>query len=77
MTPGSAPHPGTGPTWKQFLTAQARGILAADFVQVDTVLLRRLFLFPSGRPGLGHDLREDVARRLRPDGPGPTLVRVY
>jgi transposase len=25
-----APRP-TGPTWKQFLTAQARGILAADF----------------------------------------------
>lgn len=35
------------------------------------------YLFPSDRPGLGHDLREDVARQLRPDGPGPSLIRVY
>ena len=33
----------TGPTWKQFLTTQARGILAVDFVHVDTVLLRRIY----------------------------------
>jgi hypothetical protein len=37
-----APRRG-GPTWKQFLTAQARGILAADFVHIDTVLLRRIY----------------------------------
>ena len=30
---GTAPRR-TGPTWKQFLTAQARGILAVDFVHV-------------------------------------------
>ncbi|HEY5358334.1 MAG TPA: hypothetical protein VIJ82_11770 [Streptosporangiaceae bacterium] len=39
---GPAPRR-TGPTWKQFLTAQAHGILAADFVHVDTVLLRRIY----------------------------------
>ena len=33
----------TGPTWKQFLTAQARGIIAVDFVHLDTVLLRRVY----------------------------------
>src|ERR1039457_2178867 len=38
---GPAPRR-SGPTWKQFLTAQARGILAVDFVHVDTVLLRRI-----------------------------------
>jgi putative transposase len=31
-----------GPAWKQFLAVQARGILAAGFAHVDTVLLRRL-----------------------------------
>jgi putative transposase len=39
---GPAPRR-SGPTWKQFLTAQARGIIAADFVHEDTVLLRRLY----------------------------------
>jgi transposase len=39
---GPAPRR-TGPTWKQFLTVQAHGILAVDFVHVDTVLLRRIY----------------------------------
>jgi putative transposase len=39
---GPAPRR-TGPTWKQFLTAQARGILAADFGHAGTVLLRRIY----------------------------------
>ncbi len=43
-TAGIDPAPRrTGPTWKQFLTAQARGIIAVDFVHVDTVLLRRIY----------------------------------
>jgi transposase len=37
----------TGPTWKQFLNAQARGMMAADFVHVDTVLLRRIYALMS------------------------------
>jgi putative transposase len=33
-----------GPAWRQFLTAQARAIIACDFLVVETALLQRLYV---------------------------------
>ena len=42
---GLDPSPNrTGPTWGEFLRAQAMAMLACDFFTVDTVLLQRLYI---------------------------------
>ncbi|HEX3965882.1 MAG TPA: integrase core domain-containing protein [Trebonia sp.] len=42
--PGPAPRR-VSPAWQQFLAARAPGILACDFLHVDTVLLQRVHMF--------------------------------
>jgi putative transposase len=68
---GPAPRR-TGPTWKQFLSAQARGIIAADFVHVDTVLLRRLYALIIIEHGTRRVHLAGIARH--PDGAWTTQI---
>ena len=43
---GLAPGPRrASPTWRKFLASQAAGILACDFLHVDTAFLKRLYVF--------------------------------
>src|SRR5258707_4360267 len=59
-----------GSTWKQFLTAQARSIIAVDFVHADTVLLRRVY----PPVGIEHGTRPAHPAGItpHPDGAWPT-----
>ena len=41
---GSGPAPRRGPTWSEFLKAQASGIIACDFFTVETALLKTLYV---------------------------------
>lgn len=55
-----------GPTWRQFLRAQAKGIVACDFFTVETAWLRTLYVFFLIELGAG-----GCSGRARPRTPTP------
>ena len=63
---GPAPRR-AGPTWPEFLAAQAHAIIACDFLVVETVLLKRLYVLVF----IEHGSRR-LERREQP-GRGPAL----
>ena len=64
---GSAPRR-AGPTWRQFLTAQAHAIIACDFLVVETVLLQRLYVSVTWNPS------EEGTVGRRPSSPARILT---
>jgi hypothetical protein len=55
--------------WRQFLTAQAKAVLAVDFLHVDTVFLRRIYALIA----VEHGSRRThlIGVRTHPTGHGP------
>jgi putative transposase len=66
-----APRSG-GPTWTQFLTTQAKGLLACDLLHVDTFGLTRIYVHDGGReptganPGRHHEPDRSVGGAAGP-----------